>query len=275
MTAAPRSRTMVAVTSTTHTTSPVKLLDNGRFYILAVTCCIALLVPASLRLSISSDQLLFIRIEQVYGLLAVAYWYIVLLIAPLRSLFTTRHPLRALVYHRRALGVSAAVFAALHGIVALFGQLGGVGGISQLPQLFQWSVLAGSISMGFLILMAVTSFDRIVTIMTPRYWKMLHRTGYIGGVAVLLHIWTIGTHISYSAVQIAALTALIILGGLESYRAVTTYAVKKQFRSDRATVYTLIMASTVIWSAMLLFIPVYIENYHAARHATSLEASHE
>lgn len=263
------------MTSATHTPSNVKLLDNGRFYILAVTCFIALLVPASLRLSISSDQLLLIRTEQIYGLLALVYWYIVLLTAPLRSLFTTGHHLRSLVYHRRALGVSAAAFAALHGVVALFGQLGGIAGMSQLPQLFQWSLLAGSVAMGFLIIMAATSFDRIVTIMTPRYWKMLHRTGYIGGIAVLLHIWTIGTHISYSAVQIAALIALIILGGLESYRAITVYAVKKQFRSDKATVYTLIMASTVIWSALLLLIPVYIENYHAARHTSSQEASHE
>lgn len=250
------------------------LLDNGRFYILAVSICLAVIIPSFLHLQIESDQLVIIRTEQVYGFLAIIYWYVVLLLSPLSAIFGNQR-LQTSLYLRRAIGVSAAFFAVLHGIVALFGQLGGLDALTQLPELFKQSLIAGAIAAGFLGMMAATSFDRVVRWMTPKRWKLLHRTGYIGGVLVLLHIWTIGTHASYVAVQVTSLFALIILGGLESYRATKRYAVVHKFYSDKPTFFTLVLTLTVMWSALLLLIPVYIENYHAARHTSSQGASHE
>lgn len=250
------------------------LLDNGRFYILALSVCLAIIVPSFLRLQIESDQLVIIRTEQLYGLLAIIYWYIVLLLSPLSAVFGNQR-LHTLLYLRRAIGVSAAFFAVLHGTVALFGQLGGVGAITQLPELFKLSLIAGVITTGFLLVMAATSFDRVIRWMTPKRWKLLHRTGYIGGILVLLHIWTIGTHASYITVQLASLGMLIVLGGLESYRAVKKYATARKFYDDKPTFFTLVLTLTVTWSVCLLLIPVYVENYHAARHVSTQGVSHE
>ncbi|OGL21480.1 hypothetical protein A2707_05595 [Candidatus Saccharibacteria bacterium RIFCSPHIGHO2_01_FULL_45_15] len=247
------------------------LLDNERFYILILSFSIAVIVPALLQLSIANSQLVLIRTEQLYGLLSLLFWYIALLVSPLSSIIGKQR-MRIIIHSRRAIGVSAAFFAILHGSVALFGQLGGFAGIERLPELFQWSMLAGAIAAGVLIIMAVTSFDSVVRRMTPRRWKWLHRTGYIGGILVLIHIWTVGTHVSYTAIQLTAFVALVVLGVLEAYRIARASTQKD---SDKLLFSILFLTITVSWSVLLLFIPAYIENYHTARHTSSQGVSHE
>lgn len=239
------------------------LLNNSRFYILATSFLLSLAVVAFLRLHIPSDQLFYIRIQQVFGLLGVCFWYSALVISPIGYVIG-KHRIKKLEFARRAIGVSAFYFVLLHGCVALWGQLGGLTELGYLPALFQWSLIFGTIAFTVLLMMALTSFDAVVKFMTYRKWKWLHRLVYIGGVFALLHIWTIGTHLAYSHVQLIAFIALLVLAGLELYR--TTKLVNdKYLHLNKTEAMTLYVSSWVIISALILMTPVFIQNYHS-RH---------
>ncbi len=247
------------------------LLDNSRFYILTFSFLVSVAVLSLLRLQIPSDQLFYIRTQQVYGLLAVSFWYFALIISPLGYLIGKRRT-KKLEYARRAIGVSAFYFVLLHGAIALWGQLGGLSELQYLPDLFKWSLAGGAIAFGILLVMALTSFDRVVTFMTFRKWKWLHRLVYIGGVLAVLHIWTIGTHLAYSTIQLIAFIALVALIGLELYK--TTKLINdKHLHLDKAEVVTLFISSWVIVAMLIFTMPAFIQNYHS-RHADHDSSTH-
>ena len=247
------------------------ILNNSRFYILVSSFLLSIAVIGILRLQISSDQLYYIRTQQMFGLLGVIYWYFALVISPIGYVIG-KHRTKKLEFARRAIGVSAFYFVLLHGVIALWGQLGGLSELHYLPSLFQWSLLWGAIAFSILLIMALTSFDKVVKFMTFRKWKWLHRFVYIGGILAVLHIWTIGTHLAYTNVQLIAFTALVILSGLELYR--TTKLVNdKYLHLDKSEAVTLFISSWVIVSALILTIPVVVQNYHS-RHNDHKATTH-
>ena len=239
------------------------LLNNSRFYILATSFLLSVAVISFFRLQIPSDQLYFIRTEQVFGLLGVLFWYAALVISPIGYVIG-KHRIKKLEFARRAIGVSAFYFVSLHGVIALWGQLGGVSELQHLPTLFKWSLLGGAVAFSILLVMALTSFDKVVAFMTYRKWKWLHRLVYIGGVVAVLHIWTVGTHLAYTNVQLAAFIALVILSGLELYRT-TKLLNDKYFHLDKTELVTLYVTSWVLVSAIILLMPTFVQNYHS-RH---------
>lgn len=240
------------------------LLYNLRFYVLMTSLLGSVMLFAWMRISVVSDQLFLIRTQQIFGLCSVALWYTALVISPL-SYVLGKDRIQYLIFARRGIGVSAAYFALLHGTIALFGQLGGIGQLALLPTLFKWSLFAGAIAFIILCIMAATSFDAVIRRMTYKRWKLLHRLGYIGGVLAVIHVWTIGTHIAYSATQLVALGALIALSGLETYR-VVTLTIRKfpEFKSKDYAV-TLFLAIWLFWIVAIMAIPGTIRNYHS-RH---------
>lgn len=240
------------------------LLYNLRFYILITSLLGSVMLVAWMRSTIASDQLFLIRTQQIFGLCSVALWYMALIISPLSYVFG-KERMAHLVFARRGIGVSAAYFALLHGMIALFGQLGGIQQLVLLPTLFKWSLLAGAIAFIILLVMAATSFDVVIRRMTYRRWKLLHRLGYIGGVLAVFHIWSIGAHIAYSATQIAALGALIILSGLETYRVVIILARKYPELKSKDYFITLLVTIWLFWVVIIIAIPGIIKNYHS-RH---------
>lgn len=240
-----------------------RLLNNSRFYILASSFLLSLAAIAWLRLLISSDQLFYIRSQQVFGLLAVSYWYLALIISPIGYVIGKQRVRRA-EFARRAIGVSAFYFAFLHGAVALWGQLGGPDQIQFLPTLFKWSLLGGSVAFVILFVMAATSLDAVVKFMTYRRWKWLHRFGYAGGVLVILHVWTVGTHLAYSGIRWVAFVALIVLAAVELFRVIKLLN-DKYFHLD-------IVEKTMLWLSVwvivvlgIALIPELVQNYHS-RH---------
>lgn len=245
------------------------LLTNLRFYILATTILLSVLVASVLRLSIPNDQLFIIRTQQVLGLLCVSYWYVVMLISPIANIIG-RQRLQPLIFSRRALGVSAAYFAALHGVIALFGQLGGPGEIGSLPSLFKWSLAGGVIALIILAAMAATSFDRVIVFMTPKRWKWLHRFVYLAGIAALLHIWTVGTHLAYAPIQVAILVAMAILLGLEAYRVSQRLSQRYPALSDISNFAVLFITIWTLAMSAFVVVPALIDNYHS-RHANHNE----
>lgn len=251
------------------------LLHNSRFYILMSSICLSMFIVAHMRLSIQNDQLFIIRTEQLLGVLAVAYWYVALLISPLSHILRSANWMRYVIFARRAIGVSAAYFALLHGGIALWGQLGGIGGIGLLPDRFAVALLLGATGAVILLIMAATSFDAVIAFMTPRRWKMLHRLGYAGGIVVLIHIWMIGTHANYLNLQVIALILIGILLALESIR--TIKAIMKRFPSFQSTdiVIALSVCLWVCWMTLLCLLPVLIKSYHGENHKNHSHHSRE
>jgi sulfoxide reductase heme-binding subunit YedZ len=175
-----------------------------------------------------------------------------------------KNRIKHLEFARRAIGVSAFYFALLHGVISLWGQLGGPEQLQYLPDLFIWSLIGGALAFVILLLLAITSFDKVVSYMTYKRWKWLHRLIYAGGVLVILHIWTIGTHLAYSSVQLTAFVALVLLAGLEMVR-LTKILNAKYLHLDKAESATLFLAMWVVLSTLIFCIPFLVDNYHG-RH---------
>lgn len=247
-----------------------ELLNNSRFYIIATSLLVSVLTVGLLRVVIPSDQLFVIRLQQVFGLLCLVYWYVALVISPLGYLIGKQRVKKA-EFTRRAIGVSAFYFALLHGGIALWGQLGGLGQLQYLPTLFQWSLAGGAAAVVILGIMAATSFDGVVKFMTYRKWKWLHRLVYVAFILVVLHVWSIGTHLAYSNVQLAAFVALAVLSGLEFYR--TTKVVSdKYLRLSKSEFASLFLA---VWGCVIVLIfclPTLVQNYHS-RHTSHDDSS--
>jgi len=228
-------------------------------------------VFAYLRLQVPGDQLFYIRLEQVFGFICIGYWYLALAISPIGYVIG-KHRTKKLEFARRAIGVSAFYFALLHAGVALWGQLGGFGELHYLPVLFKWSLLGGVLALFVLFLMAITSFDAVVRFMTCRKWKWLHRFVYAAGIAAVLHVWTIGTHLAYGGVQTAAYVALVVIAGLELFRLLKLLGRKSRLLGRSESV-TLFVAAWAIVAVVILAIPTFIQNYHS-RHTGHSETAH-
>lgn len=246
------------------------LLNNLRFYILTISILGSFLLAAYLRLVILGDQLFYIRLEQIYGLVAILFWYVALIISPL-GYVVGKEKISYLIFARRAIGVSAAYFAILHFLVAIFGQLGGLGNFGNLPGLFKVSILLGSVSLIILLIMALTSFDRVVKIMTFKRWKMLHRLVYVGGIAAVAHIWMIGTHIAYVQFKALAFTLLAVLGGLEAFRIAKRMVQKNQELQSGTYFITIFLSIWMFFIGLVLALPLTVKNYHGANHVEQVE----
>ncbi len=252
------------------------LLENTRFYILTTSILLSIAVAAYLRLRIPNDQLYYIRTQQVFGLLCILYWYLALIISPIGYVIG-KHRTKHLEFARRAIGVSAAYFAVLHGTVALWGQLGGISEIMLLPPLFKWSLASGAIALFVLLIMAATSFDKVVSFMTYRKWKWLHRLVYGSLILAVLHIWTVGTHLAYPAVRWATFIALVVLSGLELFRT-TKIINNKYLHFDKAETITLFTTAWAVVITLIAFTPTFVQNYHSKHvdhtHQNKSEQTH-
>src|SRR5690606_25227257 len=117
-------------------------------------------------------------------------------------------------------------------------------------------------------IMAATSFDVVVRYMTPKRWKLLHRFVYGAGILVIIHIWSVGTHMAYGGVQGAAFTALVVLLGLECYR-MAKILNDKYIHLGKTEAVTIFITIWVLSVALVLAIPALIQNYHSAHESHS------
>ena len=251
------------------------LFKNIRFYVLVGTGIITLLVVSILDRIVPTETLYYIRLGQIFGLLALIYWYVSLLVSPLSKVIAPQPWLTTLLFARRAIGVSAAYFAVLHAIVAITKQLGGFGGLFGLPERFTLALILGGIALLVLLAMAATSFDAVIKKMTYKRWKWLQRTGYFAGILVILHIWMIGTHTEFLSWQLTAFLALVILFGLEAIRISKQLAKKYAELAPKDIIVTLTVTIWVILSGLLLVLPSLIPRHHGSEHTNTKEMNHE
>lgn len=85
---------------------------------------------------------------------------------------------------RRALGLTSAALATVHAAVAIATYLRDpLDSILELA----WT-RAGVVGWAILVVLAITSFPRLVKLARVRAWKALHRLAYVAALAVLLHV---------------------------------------------------------------------------------------
>jgi DMSO/TMAO reductase YedYZ heme-binding membrane subunit len=85
---------------------------------------------------------------------------------------------------RRALGISAAALATLHGGVALSTYLRG----SLAPLLdYPW-LRGGLLALGVLLALWLTSYPRLVRVLRVKLWKPLHRLAFVAAALVFQHV---------------------------------------------------------------------------------------
>jgi sulfoxide reductase heme-binding subunit YedZ len=148
------------------------------------------------------------------GLFATVSLYLALLPGPLYANVPGAPGRRAFVHARRAFGVVSALFAGLHGYEGLFGWVGGLEGMQWWSWDYNLALGLGTVAWLVLLILAATSFDRVVTAMGRR-WKQLHRLVYVAGVLIVIHAATVTIHIvdlkPYAAAWFVALALLLLL----------------------------------------------------------------
>lgn len=118
------------------------------------------------------------------GFTAAVLLAVVLTFSPLRTLFPRAAITRALQRHRRFVGVTGWVYAALH-VTMHFLYEGGFGTFAT-----DWKkpfIAAGVAAFILLTTLAATSFNAAVRWLGGRRWKRLHRLVYIAAGLVIYH----------------------------------------------------------------------------------------
>lgn len=118
------------------------------------------------------------------GFVACVLLAVVLTFTPLRVLFPRWRAAVALNRHRRLVGVTVFVYAALHFVMYLIYE-GGFGKLaSDIGKPF---ILSGAVALGILFALTITSVDRAVRALGARRWKHLHRLVYLGAALAAYH----------------------------------------------------------------------------------------
>lgn len=167
---------------------------NIRFYVLLFSAFLAaiifILISTANLTSAQQDLLL----TQSYALTAVTFLYLTLMASPYTKILTFMPFKGVYIKARRALGVSAFLFALLHAYFAFFKVIGGIEKFMFLSQDYRLGVFFGSTSLMILFLLTSTATDFAVDKLTFKKWKMLHRFVYLVAILVLFHAVRIGSH---------------------------------------------------------------------------------
>jgi DMSO/TMAO reductase YedYZ heme-binding membrane subunit len=146
--------------------------------------------------TVSSPELFDIRLTQVFGFTALAYLYVALLVTPFNLAFPRFRYRGLAVVARRSIGVSAWYFSVLHAYHGFFRELGGFAHVFSLPMRYLIAILLSAIAFVILTIMASTSFDSMVKLLSARRWKMIHRLVHLACTLVLVHVALIGSHMN-------------------------------------------------------------------------------
>ena len=116
----------------------------------------------------------------------IAVWLLgtVLCLSPLKTLFPGSKTVSSLNRHRRAVGVTAFIYALLH-VNLNFINEGGVQ--SYLASISEPFFLAGSFGFLILLLLTATSNDWSVRTLGFALWKWVHRLAYLAALVLLYH----------------------------------------------------------------------------------------
>ncbi|MBI3627517.1 MAG: ferric reductase-like transmembrane domain-containing protein [Candidatus Sungbacteria bacterium] len=192
-------------------------------YIRYIVLTGSIILAAVLFLSLVSGSSLpassYLKLDRLYGLIAVSFLYLALLATPLTQAWPTIPYRVVYVKARRAIGVSAFFFGLLHALISFFVLLGGYSGLFFLNSTSALAIALGFLQLLILAILASTSFDSMVRKLGTR-WKQLHRLVYIAAFSILIHAIILGSDIgdwSNSISQVFYI-AVIFLFALEDLR---------------------------------------------------------
>ena len=206
-----------------------RLLANSRFWILATGITMSFLIAGFIQLMIPSGTLQLIRIEQSFGFVSILLLYVALLASPLTKVFPSPSFKDGYIHARRAIGVMAFYYAFLHTYLTFYKQLNGLTGIQYYNSKYSLSLLLGTIGLGILLILTITSLDWAVNTLRFKNWKLIHRLVYIAGLTILLHIIIIGPHYTdLGFVSVMSYVGVAILLLLEAIRIRLSYLNRKK-----------------------------------------------
>jgi nitrite reductase/ring-hydroxylating ferredoxin subunit/DMSO/TMAO reductase YedYZ heme-binding membrane subunit len=168
--------------------------------------------------------------------LAVLQLHVILAIGPLCRLNPKFLPL---LYNRRHLGVTMFFLALVHGSFSLF-QFHALGNTNPFVSLFTSNTNFGSLSafpfqsLGFFsllifFLMAITSHDLWLHILSPKIWKTLHLFVYLAYFGVIMHIM-----LGFIQYEKNPILVLLVLAGAVTLIILHVLAARKERRTDKA-----------------------------------------
>ena len=152
----------------------------------------------------AQDAISYGQVLHQTGLWSAGLLIAALSISPLRHVLASRRWFRAVIPHRRALGVASFMYAALHTGVYLERKWGT--GLIQKEGLEPW-LAAGWIALAVFLALAITSNNSSVRAM-GRSWKRLHRLVYAATVLIFVHWLLSAFDPTLGIVFVAVLVAL-------------------------------------------------------------------
>jgi DMSO/TMAO reductase YedYZ heme-binding membrane subunit len=233
-----------------------ELFKNIRFYILLFSSILAGAIYFYIKQNIEGNEAQIIKLTQTYALTAVTYLYLALLASPATRFFTFLPWRSQYIFSRRALGVSAFIFASLHAYFAFFGELGGFAGLPFLNSRYLIAITLSATSLVILTFMALTSFEWAINKLTYPKWKLLHKMVYLAALLITIHALMLGSHFTdFSGVipQIFSL-ALALLLILEAIR-LDNYLSNKFISLPRIGITFFIVLVVVLVTATLALLP--------------------
>ena len=231
------------------------LIRRIRTIVLTSSFIIAIAVFLYIRSIFPEGTLQTIKLTQAYAFLAVIYLYISILASPLYIVFPT-FPFRGLyIKARRAIGVSAFLFALLHAYNAFFGQLQGFAGLQFLSFSYLFPIFLGATSLLILFLMTLSSTNYAV-VKLGKYWKRLHRFVYVVGLLTVIHALLLGTHFANLSTLIPEIffIMLAILLLLEAIR-IDRYLRQKFISMPQFGISLLIVIGLIVFGFLSIFFP--------------------
>lgn len=170
------------------------LLKIIRPVIQIITLATIVLIYLYTQRTYKNPQVIFVHLTQFYGIAAVIYLYITLIISPFYAIFSDYPFSNLLRVAKRPVGQGAFIFALLHAAIGLFKQLNGFRGILFLSGSDLVAVIAGVGALLILALLGVTSFDWAIRLLGGKEWKFLHRLVYVAAFFIVVHVFLFGTH---------------------------------------------------------------------------------
>ncbi|MHB8871202.1 MAG: ferric reductase-like transmembrane domain-containing protein [Candidatus Doudnabacteria bacterium] len=203
------------------------LLKYIRYIILTTAVFLAVVIYQVTISQFTNLTRAYTELGQTFAILAAALIYLSLLITPIYFVFP-KLPFKPIaIKARRAIGVSAFIFASMHAILEFFKIFGGFANLKYLVGIYSYAFLFGTVALLILTIMAGTSFNFAVKKM-GKYWKIIHRFIYLAGFLIVIHIFILGSDFSsiYNSESIMYIIGLMFLLVLEFLR-FDSWVVKK------------------------------------------------
>ncbi len=242
------------------------LLKYIRYYILTGSCIAAALIYMVNVKNITPLTSAYAETGQAFALIAFGFLYLALLCTPLYAAMPTL-PFRAIyIRARRALGVSAFLFAALHATIEFFGLLGGFTGFGFLTGQYLAAVLLGLTALTILFIMTLTSTDYAVRKL-GKLWKKIHRFVYLAGMVIIVHVLFIGSDFMNLA-SIEATVFFTFVGFLlilEAFR-LSGY-LNRKFPTVSKTIFSSILVALILGLIFYIFFKGGLFGVHSSHGA--------